>query len=129
MEWYLPITILPAVGLLIMSTTNQMMGLSSEIGNLLGEKCTPFQHKISDMKILQLKRLTKSLTLLYLSSALFVLSGLISASFQAGMLSTGSQYILIIGVAMVLVALFILISYGFHAITIRELQHQHNHQL
>jgi len=34
MEWYLPITVLPAVGLLIMSTTGQMMNLSMEVGSL-----------------------------------------------------------------------------------------------
>ena len=43
-EWYLPITILPALGMLILSTTNQMMSLSNEINSLLREKCSDFQH-------------------------------------------------------------------------------------
>lgn len=50
MEWYIPITILPGIGMLILSTTNQMMMLSAEIGELLSDKCSQFQHDISDKK-------------------------------------------------------------------------------
>lgn len=127
MEWYLPITILPAVGLLIMSTASQMMGLSTEIRQLLSEKCTPFQHKISEIKIRQLGRLTKSIALLYSSAALLVVSGLINATSGNG--SKSSFYVLIMGVIMVLVALVLLIFYGFKTISIRKLQHQHNFDL
>lgn len=128
MEWYLPITILPAVCLLIMSTTSQMMGLSTEVGNLVSQNCTPFQHEISAMKIRQLRRLTISTALLYSSAALFVLSGLVSAAFNGGVLSKSAQYVLIIGVLMFLAALFFLIFYGFRTITIRRLQHRNNQQ-
>ena len=79
MEWYIPITILPGIGMLIMSTTSQMMALSSEIGMLLSDRCTSFEHRISDMKIVQLKRLTWSASLLYSSAACFVLSGILGA--------------------------------------------------
>ena len=129
MEWYLPITILPAIGLLIMSTSNQMMALSAEIGNMLSKKCTPFQHEISDMKIKQLEKLTKSITLQYTSSAFLVISGLLSARIHDGMLSEGSIYILIIGVLMVLISLCYLVFYAFKAIRIRKLQHKHNHDM
>lgn len=127
MEWYIPITILPGVGMLIMSTTGQMMALSTEIGTLLSEKCTPFQHNISDMKIKQLTKLTRSLSLLYGSAACFVLSGILGA-IMPGMAKTEvPNYVLITGVVLVLIALIILINYGVHTIKIRKLQHQHHH--
>ncbi len=129
MEWYLPITILPAAGLMIMSTSSQMMGLSAEIGDMLSKQCTPFQHKISEMKIKQLGKLTRSITLQYVSSAFFVISGLISAGVHDGMLSKGSVYILIAGVLMVLIALCYLAFYGFKAISIRKIQHKHNYEM
>jgi hypothetical protein len=41
-EWYLPTTILPASGMLMLSTTRQMMALSASINGLLQQKCTAF---------------------------------------------------------------------------------------
>lgn len=129
MDWYFPITLLPAVGLLIMSTTAQMMNLSAEIGSILQQKSTPLLHKVSDMKIRQLGRLTKSVTLLYVSAAFFTLSGLMGAILEKDMLSELSRYILIAGVILVLTALILLILYGFQTIRIRKLQHTHNHKM
>ena len=127
MEWYIPITILPGVGMLILSTTSQMMTLSAEIGGLLSNKCTPFQHDISDRKIKQLNRLTVSAALLYISSACFVLAGIAGSFVEDELGNALPKLILIIGVLLVLVALFILIIYGLKAINIRRAQHQHNH--
>lgn len=129
MEWYIPITILPGVGMLILSTTGQMMNLSSEIGGLLAKKCTPFQHQISDKKIKQLNRLTVSTTLLYISSACFVLSGIFGAIEMLTHYDQIPFYILLFGVVLVLIALGILINYSFHAIAIRRSQHTHNHNI
>ena len=128
MEWYIPITILPGVGMLILSTTGQMMTLSAEIGALLATKCSPFQHQISDMKIKQLNRLTKSAALLYVSAACFVLSGILGALIPIAYFISLPNYVLVFGVILVLVALTILIKYGFQTITIRKFQHQHNHE-
>jgi len=81
------------------------------------------------MKIKQLSRLTMSTTLLYAAAAFFVLSGLISATFNEGLLSKTAEYILIFGVMMFLAALCLLIFYGFKTITIRKLQHLHNYNM
>ena len=127
MEWYIPITILPGIGMLIMSTTSQMMALSSEIGMLLSDRCTSFEHRISDMKIVQLKRLTWSASLLYSSAACFVLSGILGALLNESITMGWTAAVSLFGVVLVLAALTILIDYGFHTIRIRTLQHQHNH--
>ncbi|MCG8331795.1 MAG: hypothetical protein MI974_29180 [Chitinophagales bacterium] len=129
MEWYIPITILPAVGMLILSTTGQMMALSNEIAGLLGVKCTPFQHEVSDLKIVQLNRLTRAAALLYVSAACFVLSGILGAILPENITIMLPNYVLVFGVILVLIALVLLMNYGFHAISIRKMQHKHNHEM
>ena len=128
MDWYIPITILPAVGLLIVSTTAQMMGLSTEIGGILSVKCTKFEHDISNLKIKQLTRLTRSTALLYVSAACFVLAGILGAILPEGkgISDTLPQYVLLLGVVLILVALGLLIVYGIKTISIRRLQHEFN---
>ena len=112
-----------------MSTTNQMMSLSAEIGALLANQCSPLQHRVSDMKIKQLGRLTRAATLLYLAAAFFTLSGLLSAVAENTLTADWSRYILVFGVVVFLLALILLILYGFQTIRIRRLQHFHNHEM
>lgn len=129
MEWYLPIALLPGVGLLILSTTAQMMSLSAEIGSILIEDCTAFRLSIAERKIKQLGRLTKSTSLLYIACACLVFSGM------AQVLPEFSSYLylpdlfLYIGVLMVVWALAILISYGYDLIKIRKIQHDQQGKL
>jgi hypothetical protein len=127
MDWYIPITILPAVGLLILSTTAQMMGLSSEIGGILSEKCSEFEYKISGLKIKQLTRLTRATTLLYVSAACFVLSGILGAVLLDFEVSKKvPEYVLLLGVVLILCALWLLIIYGINTINIRRMQYNNN---
>ncbi len=129
MDWYIPITIFPAAGLLILSTTAQMMNLSAEIGGILSGRCTLFEHKISALKIKQLRLLTRATTLLYVSAACFVLSGILGAMLPEAMsLADGTlpKYTLMVGVILLLGALGILIVYGYRTIGIRQLQHEFN---
>ena len=129
MEWYLPITILPAVGLLIMSTVTQMIAVSNEINNLLKEKCTPFQHNISDLKIKQLGLLTRATALLYFSAGCFVLSGVIGRIAEFIDFKELPSIILYIGAVFILIALILLNLYGLKTVRIRKLQHKHNPEL
>jgi sterol desaturase/sphingolipid hydroxylase (fatty acid hydroxylase superfamily) len=128
MDWYIPITILPAVGLLIVSTTAQMMGLSTEIGGILSEKCTPFEHEISGLKIKQLTRLTRATALFYVSAACFVLAGILGAILpeSIGISQNIPQFVLLVGVVLTLIALCLMIIYGIKTITIRKMQHEFN---
>lgn len=123
MEWYIPITIIPGIGMLVLSTTNQMMALSGEIERLLGTQHTDFQHHVADLKIKQLSRLTTAGTLLYVSAAFYVMSGLLSSTVEDHVIG---GWILTFGVAVTFLALAILITYSFKAIKIRRIQHQHN---
>jgi hypothetical protein len=127
MEWYLPITIMPGIGMLIFSTTAQMMAISGEVGNLLSDKCTDFEHKIAGLKIRQIKRLTYSSTLLYSAAGMYVLSGIMGAFLTK--LTFVSNLLLIMGTFAVLFALILLIIYAFKTIKIRQIQFENNHKL
>jgi uncharacterized membrane protein len=125
MMWYLPITILPGLGMLILSTTSQMMTISTEVGNLLSTKYTGFQHQIAEMKIKQIQRLTYASTLLYFASGAYVLSGIVGALMSNH--TNAAHITLIIGTVALLIALFVLVFYSFKTIRIRKIQFEHNH--
>ncbi|MGB1039352.1 MAG: hypothetical protein ACPGVD_00600 [Flavobacteriales bacterium] len=127
MEWYLPITILPGLGMLIFSTTGQMMSISGEVGSLLSNKCSVFEHNIAGMKIKQIKRLTYAATLLYIAAGAYVLSGIIGALFSQ--FNQISNVILFAGTLCVLIALILLIIYAFKTIKIRQMQFENNPSL
>jgi len=128
-QWYLPITILPALGMLILSTTSQMMTLSNEINSLLQEKCTDFQHLISAKKIKQLGLLTRASALLYLASGIYVLSGIFGAILENKTIYDWPSLLLYIGTILVFIAFVLLIIYAFRAVRIRKLQFDNNHNL
>jgi hypothetical protein len=125
MMWYLPITILPGLGMLIFSTTSQMMTISTEVGNLLSTKCSDFEHRIVDLKIKQIQRLTYAATLLYFAAGAYVLSGIVGAMMSN--YTTASHVTLIVGTIALLIALCLLVFYSFRTIRIRKLQFEHNH--
>ena len=63
-DWYIPVTIVPGLGLIILSTSNQLMALSDEI-KILIERCIEIdiiKRKLSQLKLLN----NNSCVLLYL---------------------------------------------------------------
>jgi len=118
--WYLPITILPGIGLLILSTTNLIISLNEELERLLKE-ADEFQVLIN-RKLSQMRLLTYGMAGLYISTALMVLSGLISFSreFQPTGFSGIGSWVLMAGVTFVFLSLIILISYSAKAVYIRQ---------
>ena len=53
MEWYIPMTIIPGIGLIILSTTNIILALNNEISNLENEKrinVSIIKSKLSQLK-------------------------------------------------------------------------------
>lgn len=118
--WYLPITILPGIGLLILSTSNLIVSLNEELERLL-KGADEFQVLI-DRKLTQMRLLTFGMSGLYISTALMVLSGLISfiKQFQSIFFDGFSSLVLIAGVAFIFLSLIILIIYSAKAVTIRR---------
>ena len=120
-EWFFPMTLLPGVGLLIMSTSNLSMGLSSEIAALLKEDkdLAP----VIKQKIKQLSRLNLSLTSFYVSCIGLVISG-----FIAGLSKTSeqnqfwSEVVLWLSIVCIFIALILLMIYSANAVKIKRNQ-------
>ena len=126
MEWYLPITIIPGVGLLINSTTTQIMALSAEINNLVSKSCNDFQHNIADRKIKQLTLLTRANFFLYLSVAFYVFSGILGVVVESTSNFSLPNLALYIGTLAIFAAIIQLNVYAFRAVKIRREQFNHN---
>ncbi|WP_394972872.1 hypothetical protein [uncultured Croceitalea sp.] len=127
MNWYLPITIIPGIGMLILSTATQMLSVSNEISRLLAKKCTAFEHEISDNKIKQLGLLTRASAFLYVATGCYVLSGIFGVAQPSDNAWGVPSIILYIGTILVFIALTFLIIYAFRAVAIRKMQFVNNH--
>lgn len=122
-EWYIPITILPGVGLLIMSTSNILNMLSNELSALIRDECDSLRD-IIELKISQLGLVTKSMVGFYISSACFVLAGLAGAINATVDESSNLQIfvLMIVGTISVLVSLIFLTIYALRAVQIKKNQ-------
>ncbi len=116
MQWIIPITVLPGIALIVLSTSNLLISLNREI-SLLNQQKEKYR-EIIELKINQLKRLNWSLVLMYFGILFFLVSGVIGAIMEpeARYPVTG----MIAGVLVLIAAIVILIVYGFRSIYIRQ---------
>ena len=115
MEWYGPLTILPAVGLIIMSTSNFIIALNEEI--ILLQKEKEKLMVIIELKIQQLRRLGVANGFLYGSALLFLVAGIMKVLTNIDSLF---NYILLTGVLTITVALIFLFIHAIKSVSIRE---------
>ena len=116
MQWIVPLTVLPGIALIILSTSNLVISLNREISHLNEDKDKYGQ--IIASKIIQLKRLNRALVLLYISVLFFLSSGILGALVDPE--KTIFACIMIAGVVVLILAIILLIIYGFKSIYIRE---------
>ena len=116
MQWIVPITVIPGIALIILSTSNFLISLNTEI-SLLNHSRDKYM-EIINLKILQLKKLNWALVFLYLGVLFFLGAGIF------GVLSDPENiYILafmVAGILVLIMAILLLIIYGFKSIYIRE---------
>ncbi|MDY8134546.1 DUF2721 domain-containing protein [Aquimarina sp. 2201CG5-10] len=123
-HWYIPATIIPGIGLLILSTSNLLINLSTEIKGLIEE--VSIEKKMIQRKLKQLKLLNSAMVFLYIGVACFVISALVSGLYKSiDSNSDSAIYITIAGIASILLGLITLIIYSFRAVKIRQDQFQH----
>ncbi|WP_299443675.1 DUF2721 domain-containing protein [uncultured Aquimarina sp.] len=123
-HWYLPATIIPGIGLLILSTSNLLVNLSTEIKTLITEDST--KEKLIERKLRQLKLLNSAMVFLYVAVASFVISALVSGIYKSIKIDFNATiYITIAGIISALLGLIALILYSFRAVKIRQDQY-HN---
>jgi hypothetical protein len=116
MQWILPVTVIPGIGLIIMSTSSLLISLNKEIAGLNQDRERYIE--VIELKIRQLKRLNWSLVLLYIGILLFLAAGI------TGAISHPENFIIhlsmILGIIVLILAILLLIIYGFKSIYIRE---------
>ncbi len=119
-NWYVPITIVPGIGLLLMSTSNLLGQLSLEIKNLISEH-TGYTNLL-ERKLVQLKLINLAMVFLYASVAFFVVSGLIAGLYQSShtMIDNIPIYFSVGGIVCCLMALVLLIVFSFRAVRIKQ---------
>ena len=116
-NWYLPITIVPGIGLLILSTSNLMITLSNEIDSLIKEQ--NISKSIISRKLTQLKTLNRAMVLLYTAIACLAIAGVIGG-LQIEAIKNGLTYASILGILILLIGIIFLIKYSFKAVSIRQ---------
>lgn len=115
MEWYGPLTVLPAIGLIIMSTGNFIVALNNEIVEM--EMSEAPNETIILLKLGQLKRLGIANASLYASSLCFMVAGLSKGLFENAELQ---KYFMIGGVILTTIALIFLFIHSIKAVSIRN---------
>jgi len=115
-NWYLPITIVPGLGLLILSTSNLMVTLSNEISGMIEHSK---EKAIITRKLKQLKFLNMAMVFFYVSVALLLVSAVLNGLYT---IEKTSLYISVLAIVSALIGLFSLVIYSFRAVTIRQNQ-------
>jgi len=118
-NWLLPITLLPGVALLVLSTVSISVALTRSISDLIergGDK------KVAEARIGQLGIINKALILLYLSIAFITLAGITGAQWRHFDLSPWSMPMILIGIAILFLAMIFLIIYSLRSVKIRKVQ-------
>ncbi|MEL0650834.1 hypothetical protein V6246_05330 [Algibacter sp. TI.3.09] len=115
-NWHLPITIVPGLGLLILSTSNLMVTLSNEINAMIENSK---KKAITARKLKQLKLLNMAMVFFYVAVALLLISAVINGLYEVG---KASLYTSILAIIFALIGLISLIIFSFRAVTIRQNQ-------
>ncbi|MBO3700286.1 hypothetical protein [Roseivirga sp. E12] len=120
-NWVIPLTLLPGIGMIIMSTSHLSTATSDEINQLLRDDLCDtslIKKKISQLYLLNLAKVC-----LYISVAVFSIAGLIEAIFtlQSSMHdSVIRPILLIIGVSTLVLATLILIVFSTRKVKIKR---------
>jgi len=115
MEWYGPLTVLPAIGLLILSTARFIVSLNSEIFSLQQENTKNKEIILS--KLRQLKKLGIANSFLYASALLFLLAGMLKALTSSDM---GFYIIMFTGLLTTTIGLSFLFIHSLKSTQIRQ---------
>ena len=121
-NWVIPLTLLPGIGMMIMSTTNLSAALSQEINGFIHEPDQDTQ--LIERKISQLSLLNVALVALYVGTASFALTGLIGgvSTIQQLMIHESATLFLVIGIGCLLLATIFLITFSIRAVRIKRNQ-------
>ncbi|NAS31319.1 hypothetical protein GTQ40_10080 [Flavobacteriaceae bacterium R38] len=117
-NWYIPITILPGIALLILSTSNILIALSNEIAERIKQHIDP---TLTKRKLRQLNLLTKGLVGLYIGAGSMVIAGIMSGiQNYIAITEDLATFFMLIGTISLFVSIGFLITFSFRAVKIRQ---------
>jgi len=117
-NWYIPITILPGIALLILSTSNILIALSNEISERIKQQMNP---ALTQRKLSQLNLLTKGLVGLYIGAGSMVIAGILSGiENYISMTGDLGTIFMLIGTSSLFISIGFLITFSFKAVKIRQ---------
>ncbi len=110
-------TIIPGIGLLILSTSNIMLSLNNEISQLNSQRDKRLDIIIR-LKLAQLKRISIAIVFQYTGVLFFLLSGIIKSMLAES--DNVAKLLLTSGVSLISLSLIGLLVYSIKAVTIRQ---------
>ncbi len=122
-NWIFPLTILPGIGLVIMSTTHWSVALTNEINSFLEKR--ECDRAILKRKIAQLSLINNALVALYVAAGMCALGGFVGSLWIYDELLSSQiivTSIVALGIGSLLAANTMLIIYAFWAVSIKKTQ-------
>ena len=122
-NWVLTLTVLPSVGLLLISTTSLSVALSNELDHMLHSD--DYQEEIVKRKLHQLKLLSWAMIALYLSAATLAFDGLVGALFHNSSFEFAAVLwisIFVFSISFLSIATIFLIIFAIRAVSIKQEQ-------
>ncbi len=120
-NWQINISLIPSIAIILTSSNRMALGLTDEINVRLSQNVEAYKG-ILPLKIKQLKRLSLSIILMYISLALLVINALLGA---LSIISQSYDEVLIImAITIFLFAIFFKIKFSYNAFLIRQKQFQ-----
>ena len=113
-NWYLPMTIVPGLGLIILSTSNLIVTLSNEISAMISSSK---EKTIITRKLTQLKLLNTAMVFFYIAVALLLIAAVVNGLNSNQKITL---YASILAITCALIGIITLIKYSFKAVTIRQ---------
>ena len=117
-EWYIPISIIPSIALLLTSTTQLTLGITTELYKKQ-ENYKKYEH-IINAKLRQIKLLSATSVLLYISLAVLVATVLLSGLGICTSMHTDIG--MLVSITLFFTALIVMIVFSINAYTIRQRQ-------
>lgn len=122
-NWVIPLTLLPGIGMMILSTSNLSIAISQEISGLIqNESCDTH---LVERKISQMSLLNRALVTLYLGASSFAITGLIGGVSVVRELVIHDTFtvFIIAGMACLVIATIFLITFSIRAVRIKKNQY------
>ena len=118
-NWQLNISLIPSNAVILASSNRMAVGLTDEISLRLLANLEMYK-EILPLKISQLKRLSLSITLMYISLALLVVNALLSA--LNIIKESYEMFLVMVAISFFLAGLILKVQFSYYAYKIRQKQ-------